>query len=519
MKKSLRIISALLCIILMSTVLSFGAFAVETGKSGIFTYEYDYGKLVITDCEVPENGVVVIPQYINNNFVTAIGEGVFKETSVKNVSIPEGVTTIHADAFNACTALDYISVPSTLEMVESSAFKNCKEIDIVCYSGSYKSWNEIQIDDFNDFFKNAKRNYHSHDDAATEIRNAVEPTCDGEGYTGDKYYTACGVIAEIGEVIDANGHTSGGWKVAVEPTLDEVGKEEERCSVCNELLDEKEIPKLIGVESVEILSDGYGVDEIGIENASNRQLAAKVYPVNASNLKLSWSSDNTAIATVSNNGLVTAKGIGKTVITLTAVGENGSFTDECEVVVSPREFTVEWIVEGKKTEEKVKEESAITKPADPAKDGYTFAGWTPDVPEKMPAKDMTFTAKFVLIANPDTSIKIKKPSVEKINYGDTLILHADATSLPEGVYYEWSVEGTGVTIKPSDNGETCAVTSTGNGDFIVTVKLVDADGNEIIDENGDSFEASVSLASKAGFFQKLISFFKNLFGSDRIIKR
>ena len=42
-----------------------------------------------------------------------------------------------------------------------------------------------------------------------------------------------------------------------------------------------------------------------------------------------------------------------------AFGENGSFTDECEVVVYPREFTVEWIVEGKKTEEKVKEERRL----------------------------------------------------------------------------------------------------------------------------------------------------------------
>lgn len=519
MKRSLKLISALLCMLILATVLPFGAFAAETGKSGIFTYEYEYGKLVITGCEVPENGVVVIPQHINNNFVTEIGEGVFKGTGVKNVSIPESVTIIHAEAFNGCTSLNYISVPATLEMVEGSAFKNCDGIDVVCYSGSYASWNEIQIDDFNDYFKNAKRNYHSHDTAETEIRNAVEPDCENEGYTGDTYYTACGVIAKIGEAIDANGHTSGGWKVAVEPTLDKVGKEEERCSVCTALLDEKDIPKLIGIEKVEILSDGYGLDGIGIDNASNRQLAAKVYPENASNVTVSWSTNNGDIATVNNNGLVTAKGVGKTVINLTVVGENGTFTDDCEVVVYPRDFTVEWVVDGAKTTETVKEESAITKPADPVKDGYTFAGWTPDVPEKMPARNMTFTAKFVLIANPDTSIKIEKPSVEKINYGDTLILHASANSLPEGVSYEWSVEGTGVTINPSEEGDTCAVTSTGSGDVVVSVKLVDADGEEIIDENGDSFEASVKLTSKAGFFQKLISFFKNLFGSDRIIKK
>lgn len=514
MKRSFKIISALLCMFILSASFSFGTFATETGTIGIFTYEYELGKIIITACDVPEDGIVVIPQYINNNPVTEIGEGVFKDSGVKNISIPENIKIIHAQAFDGCAALERISVPLSLEIVESSAFKNCVNIDVVCYSGSYITWNEIQIDDYNDFFKNARRNYHSHLNAETEVRGAFEPDCENEGYTGDTYYTACGVIAKMGETVDANGHTSGGWNIAVEPTLDELGKEEERCSICSELLDERDIPKLVGIENVAL-----DKNEAELLNGSTIQLNATVNPVNASNLSVCWSTDNAGVATVENTGLVTAKGLGTALITVTAKGENGEFTDSCEITVLPRDFTVKWIVEGVKTEVTVKEESTITRPADPVKDGYTFAGWTPDVPEKMPARDMTFTAKFVLIANSDTAIKIAKPSITKINYGDTLILHADATSLPEGIGYEWSVEGTGVTIKPSDNGETCAVTSTGNGDFVVSVKLVDADGDEIIDENGDSFEASVSLTSKAGFFQKLISFFKNLFGSNRIIEK
>ncbi|MBQ4626899.1 MAG: leucine-rich repeat protein [Clostridia bacterium] len=518
MKKSFKVISALFCVIILSLSVSFAAFAVETGTSGIFTYEYEYGKLIITGCDVPENGVVVIPQVINNNFVTEIGEGVFKGTAVKNVSIPDSVTIIHAEAFNECTSLERISVPAGLEIVEGSAFRNCSGIEVVCYSGSFSSWNNIQIEDYNDYLKNAKRNYHMHDaSAATEIREAVEPDCTNTGYTGDTYYTLCGVIAKTGETIKENGHTSGGWKVVTEPTLDELGKEEERCSVCNALLDERDIPKLIGIERIEI-----DRDSVEMLNGSTVQLNATVYPENASNVTIYWGYTHnldSSCAYVDQNGLVVADDIGTVTIKVVAKGENGEFSDTCEVTVLPRDFTVEWIVEGEKIRETVKEKSIIKKPADPEKDGYTFAGWTPEVPDTMPAKNMTFTAKFVLIANPDTAVRIEKPSVEKINYGDTLILHAAATSLPDGVFYEWNVEGTGVTIKPSEDGKTCAVTSTGNGDFSVTVKLVDANGEEIIDENGDSIEASVSLTSKAGFFQKLISFFKNLFGSDRIIKK
>ncbi len=522
MKNSLKIISAALCVLIISACLPFSAFASESGTYGIFTYELEYGKAVITGCDVPESGEVVIPDIIGNNFVTRIGEGAFKGTKVKNVYIPEGVDTIDTEAFHGCLSLERISVPTSVVIVEGNAFWNCDKIKTVCYydsqfsktKSSYDSWSLIQIGDGNEFMNNAARCYHSHDDAEKTTVGYIAPECDVDGYTGDKYFVECGVIAEIGTVIPQNGHTSGGWNTVLDPTLDAVGKEEERCTVCKDLLDEREIPKLIGVEKVTL-------DKTSAEilNTATLQLNATVDPDDASNVSVKWSSDNTAVATVSNSGLVTAKGLGEAVITVTATGENGSFAAECEITVLPREFTVKWVTENGTTTETLKEGSKITKPADPEKSGYTFAGWTPDVPETMPSKNMTFTAKFALIAHPDTEINIEKPSVEKINYGDILILHANINEKPGTASVEWSVEGTGVEIVPSEDGMTCAVASTGNGDVIVKAKLVDENDADIIDANGNSIETSIKLVSKAGFFQKLISFFKDLFGSNRIISK
>ncbi len=46
----------------------------------------------------------------------------------------------------------------------------------------------------------------------------------------------------------------------------------------------------------------------------------------------------------------------------------------------------------------------ITLPANPEKEGYTFVGWTPEIPEKMPKNDLTFEAKWSEINTdiPDT---------------------------------------------------------------------------------------------------------------------
>ena len=62
------------------------------------------------------------------------------------------------------------------------------------------------------------------------------------------------------------------------------------------------------------------------------QLTATVNPEDATNQGVSWRSSNTGVATVGNNGLVTAIGAGTATITVTT--SDGSFTASCEVTVT-----------------------------------------------------------------------------------------------------------------------------------------------------------------------------------------
>lgn len=63
------------------------------------------------------------------------------------------------------------------------------------------------------------------------------------------------------------------------------------------------------------------------------QLTANVLPANATNKSVTWSSDNPSIATVDNNGLVTALAPGSATITVTT--NDGGFMAGCTVTVDP----------------------------------------------------------------------------------------------------------------------------------------------------------------------------------------
>lgn len=112
---------------------------------------------------------------------------------------------------------------------------------------------------------------------------------------------------------------------------------------------------------------------------------------------------------------------------------------------------------------------------------------------------------------------IYNPSTTTVKYGETLGLHANADGLPAGAKIEWSADSDAVSLKPTSDSKSCGVTSEKSGDVIITAKAVYANGNPLIDANGDEISSTQKITSKAGLWQKIVSFFKNLFGVNRVI--
>jgi len=185
------------------------------------------------------------------------------------------------------------------------------------------------------------------------------------------------------------------------------------------------------------------------------------------------------------------------------VAADGSLVLKVYIDRKTYKFTVD--VDGVKTSTDYLYGEKVETPATPSKTGFSFVGWSAQIPSTMPANDVTVTANFNCIA----SVNIKNnPGTKTIKYGEKLRLTAETVNMPEGAKLYWYVDGA-----KKGEGTTFEV-SPSSGSVEVTVKIVDKNGNPYAEpETSDSQRVSVN----AGFFQKIISFFKNLFRMNRTV--
>ena len=126
----------------------------------------------------------------------------------------------------------------------------------------------------------------------------------------------------------------------VAPTLDKEGGYDEvvHCGRCDEIMssEHKSIPKLISAVGVNLSSY-----EITLDTGYTSVLVAIVMPEDAEVKTVTWSSSDTSVAYVDQNGLITAKKAGTAIITATA--HNGmSASCQVNVVEHVHSFSDDW---------------------------------------------------------------------------------------------------------------------------------------------------------------------------------
>ena len=125
--------------------------------------------------------------------------------------------------------------------------------------------------------------------------------------------------------------------------------------------------------------------------------------------------------------------------------------------------------------------------------------------------------------NPTASAKINVKSSTNVDYRSKVNITATASGVPDG-YVLAIYEGNTLKTKGTKDSVSYEYKD-GNGKFVeltgdktFTVKVIDANNTVQKDANGKDLAANVEIKVKQGFFDKLIAFFKGLFGLLPIVE-
>ncbi len=274
------------------------------------------------------------------NSLERIGKEAFKNcSSLTEITIPENVTNIGLDAFsgtslstvnynakdcsNCCQfprlvttlnigdkvtyiprAFSYVSCseivfPDSVEIIADEAFKNCSNLTKVTFGKSM---------------------WRINDKAFSECDNLVEiysqavfpPTAQAGSFSSNSYILATLYVPNAGLKLYKS--TMPWSKFADIKTYDD--------PVVPEEPEEPEIP----VESIKLSATSLIMD-LDTEVI----MVATITPEDATNVEIEWSSSNENVARIDSTGVVTACGVGNTIITARSKGGEVSATCELEV--------------------------------------------------------------------------------------------------------------------------------------------------------------------------------------------
>ena len=300
----------------------------------------ELGNEAFRNCDGLEK--IVIP-----NSVTMIGNGVLYDCdSLTNISVGAGISKLSESCFEHCDNLEKIVLPYTIKSIDKSAFKECialKEITIPrntssigtsvfsypakmtiygvagTYAEKYAGEQGIKfvaIDKKAEKVSLDKSEVTINEGQTVQLSLNVEP----KDFTDEVSWKSTDTnIATVNENGLVNAKNKGTAKIKIM-----VGEQTVYCTVT----------------VVQPVTDVYlNKDSLALEALENYQLKAEVYPKEADNKELEWTSSNEKVAIVDQTGCISA--LTKGVTTITAKAKDGSNVScQCVVTVTNNAYIV-----------------------------------------------------------------------------------------------------------------------------------------------------------------------------------
>ena len=243
--------------------------------------------------DIPNNAFARCGKLTNvtlGNSVTSIGiEAFYDCNSLTSIIIPDSVTSIERGAFIYCENLKSVTIGSGVTKIDDNAFLDCNNLKDVYYPGTEAQWKKIAIGNSNTPLTNATIHFN---------------------------WKPCT-------------HKWSAWQTVTAPTVDSEGLEKRVCSKCG-AEETRVVPKLVPVK---VTGVKLNKSSKSLTIGDNFTLTATVKPDNATDKSVTWSSSNTSVATVDENGVVTA--VAEGTATITATASNG-VEASCTVTVKQK---------------------------------------------------------------------------------------------------------------------------------------------------------------------------------------
>ncbi len=361
--------------------------------------------------------------------VESIGSRAFwRCISLTSVTIPEGMTTIGVEAFSDCKKLKIIELPNTLTAVPAAAFQGCKGLNTVKLGKSIKAIETSAFDGCtelsevycysktvpqagNDLFK----------DSWIEFLTLYVPYGTSELYQAKSPWSKFGTIIEMEKTTHTLTYMIDGevYKVVEYDTNDDIAPVDAPQKEGYTFSGWDGLPDTMPAEDVTV-NGTFAANEYHLTYIVDGAIYKEYDVKYDTTIKAEDEPTKEGFTFSGWNGLPEKMPAGDVTVT-------GTF--------AINSYTLTYILDGEVYKTVTLEYgSDINSESVPEKEGYTFSGWE-NLPETMPAKDVTVTGSFTINQYSVTFI-IDGEVFETmtLNYGSEIV----PPNVPEKENYDFS---------------------------------------------------------------------------------